>query len=67
MSTLKEIVEAIRHLSPAEREMLEELLLTEGDDAWDRQIKSDAQAGKLDDLAARAIADVKSGKAKSWP
>ena len=33
--------------------------------SWDKQIEADAEAGKLDKLAAQAIADYKTGKAKS--
>jgi hypothetical protein len=29
--------------------------------AWDRQIEQDAASGKLDDLAAEALADYRSG------
>ena len=32
---------------------------------WDKQIEADAAAGKLDKLAAQAIADYNTGKAKS--
>lgn len=31
--------------------------------AWDAQIEADAQAGKLDALAAEALADYRNGKA----
>ena len=31
--------------------------------AWDAQIEADAQAGKLDALAAEALADYRDGKA----
>jgi hypothetical protein len=31
---------------------------------WDRQIEADSQAGKLDTLAAEALADYKAGKAR---
>ena len=33
-------------------------------DAWDKQIETDAGAGKLDALAAAAIADHKAGRAR---
>jgi hypothetical protein len=33
-------------------------------DAWDRQIEADAQAGKLDALAAEALAEYRSGSAR---
>lgn len=33
-------------------------------DAWDRQIETNAAAGKLDSLAKEAIAEYESGKAR---
>jgi hypothetical protein len=33
-------------------------------DAWDRQIESDAAAGKLDALAEEALADYRSGRVR---
>jgi hypothetical protein len=33
--------------------------------AWDRQIERDAAAGKLDELAAEALADYAAGSARS--
>jgi hypothetical protein len=33
-------------------------------DGWDRQIESDAKAGKLDHLVDEALADYKTGKAR---
>jgi len=33
-------------------------------DAWDRQIETDAAAGKLDSLAKEALAEYESGKAR---
>jgi hypothetical protein len=33
-------------------------------DAWDRQIEADAQAGKLDALAAEALAEYHAGSAR---
>ena len=33
-------------------------------DAWDRQIEADAQAGRLDDLAAEALAEYRAGSAR---
>ena len=31
---------------------------------WDRQIEADSKAGRLDKLAAEALADYKAGKAR---
>lgn len=33
-------------------------------DLWDKQIKLDAEAGKLDKLAAKALADHKAGRTR---
>jgi hypothetical protein len=33
-------------------------------DAWDRQIEADAQAGKLDALAAEALVEYRTGSAR---
>jgi hypothetical protein len=33
-------------------------------DAWDRQIESDVQAGKLDKLAAKALSEHKRGESQ---
>ena len=33
-------------------------------DAWDRQIESDVQAGKLDKLAAKALSEHKQGESQ---
>jgi hypothetical protein len=32
-------------------------------EAWDRQFESDVQAGKLDQVAARALRDYQAGRA----
>jgi hypothetical protein len=66
MSTVEEIKEAIDKLSPAERARLEELLHPD-DDAWDRQMRADAKAGKLDRLIAEADADIKAGNLREFP
>jgi hypothetical protein len=34
---------------------------------WDRQIESDARAGKLNELINKAKADYRAGKAKRFP
>jgi len=48
MSTVAEIKEAIAKLSPREYcELLAELL-PHADDEWDRQMRADADSGKLD-------------------
>ena len=49
MSTIAEIKEAIAKLSPEEYcELMAELYPRLPDDEWDKQMKADAAAGKLD-------------------
>jgi hypothetical protein len=46
MSSVTEIIEAVKHLSEVEKgEFLERLRQIEFDDAWDRQMSADAAAG----------------------
>ena len=66
MTTVEEIKAAIEKLSPAQRAELE-AFLQEADDAWDRQIAADAQAGKLDRLIARVDANIDSGNLREFP
>ena len=62
MSTVAEIWSAIQELSPQERCELEALLHPFEDDDWDRQMKSDAAAGKFDKLHREAGAEHAAGK-----
>ena len=62
MSTVAEIKAAIDQLSLQERCELEAWLHPFEDDDWDRQMKSDAAAGKFDALHREADADYASGK-----
>ena len=65
MSTVAEIIEAVKQLDNDEkREFLTRLAEVDFDDAWDRQIKADADAGKLDSLWRDALEDIKSGNVK---
>ena len=62
MSTVAEIWSAIKELSPQERCELEALLHPFEDDDWDRQMKSDAAAGKFEKLHRVAEAEHTAGK-----
>lgn len=65
MSTVTEIIEALKNLPEAERgEFLQRLKEVNFDDEWDRQIEADAKAGRLDDLWQQAMSDIKAGKTK---
>ena len=62
MSTLEEIEDAVRRLSSEElaafRAWLDELDAA----AWDRQIKEDIGAGRLEALADEALNDLREGR-----
>jgi hypothetical protein len=64
MSTLEEIERAVADLSP---ELLAEFRawFVEFDNAeWDAQIERDAASGKLDAIAAEALADHRAGRCR---
>ena len=63
MSELEEIEARIRKLPPAELAKFREWFFEFDHLLWDRQIEADSRAGKLDKLAAEALADYKAGKA----
>ena len=68
VSTVAEIIDAVRHLSDTEKdEFLARLREVEFEDAWDRQMDADAAAGKLDFLVKEADAAVESGTLRDWP
>lgn len=48
MSTVAELKEAIARLSPQEYCELMAELVPQTDDDWDKQMKADAEAGRLD-------------------
>jgi len=65
MSTVTEIIEAVKSLGVEEKgEFLARLNEVDFDDAWDRQIEADAQAGRLDALWQQALHDIKAGRTK---
>lgn len=60
MTTLQAIEQAVQKLpmaEPAEFRQFDEA-------AWDAQIETDASAGKLDVMAAEALAEYQTGKAR---
>jgi hypothetical protein len=68
MSTVAEIIEAVKHLSEAEKgEFLDKLREIEFEDAWDRQMSADAKSGKLDFLVREADDAMRSGTLRDWP
>lgn len=65
MSTVAEIWSAIQKLSLQERAELAALLHPFADDDWNRQMKADAAAGKLDQFHREAEAEYAAGKTVS--
>ncbi|HJY76755.1 MAG TPA: hypothetical protein VKE95_08990 [Burkholderiales bacterium] len=64
MSELEEIEQRIRKLSPEELAKFRAWFVEFDHLLWDRQIEADSKTGKLDKLAAEALADYKAGKAR---
>jgi hypothetical protein len=64
MTTVEAIEQEIKKLSPKELAELRQWFASFDADAWDTQIENDAQAGKLDALAAEALAEYEAGKAR---
>ncbi|MEM9281125.1 MAG: hypothetical protein AAGA96_04810 [Verrucomicrobiota bacterium] len=67
MSTLEEIEEAIEKLPPEKVFELGDWIQQRIDDQWDSQIESDAKAGRLDDIAAKATAAHRAGDSRDFP
>ena len=61
MPTVLEIKQSILNLSDAEYAEIIEWLYEREEEEWDRQIESDAAAGKLDFLKAQAMAAKQNG------
>lgn len=64
MTKLEAIEKAVTELTDEERKKLRAYLDELEAQAWDDQIERDAKAGKLDKLAAQALADYKAGRVK---
>lgn len=64
MGKVEKIEQQIRELSAKELSELRTWFADFDAEAWDRQIKADAQAGKLDGLAQQALEQYKAGKTK---
>jgi hypothetical protein len=64
MGKVEKIEQQIRELSASEMAELRTWFAEFDAEAWDRQIESDAGAGKLDSLAQQALEQYKAGKTK---
>ncbi|MBM3221128.1 MAG: hypothetical protein FJZ38_21040 [Candidatus Rokubacteria bacterium] len=62
MGKVERIEQEIQALSPDELAELRAWFLEFDWAAWDRQLERDVQAGRLDDLADRALRDHAAGK-----
>jgi hypothetical protein len=67
MSTVKEIKAAISKLTFEERAELARWFHGWKDDDWDRQMASDAAAGRLDRLLAAADKEINAGHLRDLP
>lgn len=65
MSTVAEIEYAVRALPIDDARNLADWLQDYLEERWDQQIECDALTGKLDKLAAQALAHHRSGNVKS--
>ena len=65
MSSVEEIESAVRNLSGEEYGRFREWLIEYDNQLWDRQMKEDAEAGRLDDLASEALNDLRSGRTRN--
>jgi hypothetical protein len=64
MSTVAEIENALQALPLAEARKVAGWLQQYLDEKWDRQIDADIAAGKLDQLAEKAVGDYRAGRVK---
>jgi hypothetical protein len=67
MTTVEDILAAIDKLSLSERAELERRLHGWTDDAWDEQIKSDYDAGRLDKIINEVRDDIRAGRLEDGP
>ena len=62
MSKVEKLEQEVQALSPEELAQFRAWFLEYAWAAWDRQFARDVQAGKLDDLAQKALRDHAAGK-----
>jgi hypothetical protein len=61
MSTMIEVEEAVKHLSPTDLNRFREWFSQFEAEDWDQQFERDARTGRLDRLAEKAIVDYNAG------
>jgi len=62
MSKLENLEGQVKELTPEELAIFREWFARFDAEAWDRQFEADVRAGKLDELAARALRDHETGR-----
>jgi len=62
--TVHEIEQAVTELSPMELARFRQWFDEFDAQIWDEQFEHDANSGKLDELANKAVTDFRAGKAK---
>jgi succinate dehydrogenase flavin-adding protein (antitoxin of CptAB toxin-antitoxin module) len=62
MTKVQQIESQIKNLSPEELAEFRKWFAEFDNELWDRQLEDDAQSGKLDNLANRALRDHRSGR-----
>ena len=62
MSTVSEIERAIEQLAPDDFVRIREWIAELDASRWDKQLENDVAAGRLDELAAEALDDLKNGR-----
>ena len=65
MGDIRSIEQAIQALAPAELAELRRWFAEFDAEAWDHQLEQDAAGGKLDELAAEALTDHRSGSSRA--
>ncbi|TAF57220.1 MAG: hypothetical protein EAZ61_01915 [Oscillatoriales cyanobacterium] len=60
--TLQEIQQTIAQLSPEDFATLRDWFTQLDEETWDQQLETDIAAGKLDDLATRALQQFETGE-----
>jgi hypothetical protein len=64
MSKVESLEREVEKLSPQELAAFRDWFANYDADAWDRQMEADVKAGKLDGLAAEALAEHRRGETK---
>jgi hypothetical protein len=62
MSRIEEIEAAVRRLSAEDLAAFRDWFVDYDAQVWDRKLKADVEAGRLDALAEEALADLREGR-----